>query len=267
MFSINFIQNQQINDFVIIPFMIHMFSYWIPSLIFLFLDYYLEKRGIIQKYKIQHKSVVWSLYPKTIRLVLFNQIFLTLPLLYLMKDFHQTFSNQTFTDQTFTDQTFTNQTFSDITFSNLTFSNLTFSDLGSLGSSWVFWCVKILMLMAFSDFIFYWFHYLLHNPWIYKHIHKTHHEWIAPVACRAFYTHPVEHLIGNVFPLYAPIYIIGLSWNTLLLWTMITSINTTIIHSGYTVKFLENNKHDLHHQKFNVNYGVFIWDYIFGTLA
>lgn len=207
-----------------------MLSYWIPSLIFLFLDYYLEKKEIIQNYKIQHKGVVWSLYPKTIIVVLVNQFVITLPALYVLKDFHQGFDDPKYSD-----------------------------------ISWVVWGSRMFLLLALSDLIFYLFHYLLHHPWLYKHIHKIHHEWKAPVACRALYAHPVEHLVGNVFPFYAPLYFLELSWNTLLLWMIITSVNTTCVHSGYSLGYLKNNKHDLHHQKFNVNYGVFIWDAIFGT--
>ena len=36
---------------------------------------------------------------------------------------------------------------------------------------------------------------LLHHRLLYKHMHKIHHEWQAPIAMAANYAHPIEHIL------------------------------------------------------------------------
>ena len=57
--------------------------------------------------------------------------------------------------------------------------------------------------------------------------------------------------------------ITGASATTMVIWFILATIFVTNTHSGYWWAYA--TKHDDHHRYFNVNYGIFITDKIFGT--
>lgn len=38
---------------------------------------------------------------------------------------------------------------------------------------------------------------LFHHPSLYKHFHKQHHEWTAPIGVVSIYAHPLEHMVND----------------------------------------------------------------------
>ena len=52
--------------------------------------------------------------------------------------------------------------------------------------------------MVVEDFGFFWSHRILHHPFLYKHLHKKHHEYDTPFSITAEYSNIIEYIFGNL---------------------------------------------------------------------
>jgi sterol desaturase/sphingolipid hydroxylase (fatty acid hydroxylase superfamily) len=88
------------------------------------------------------------------------------------------------------------------------------------------------------------------------------------MAFAAQYAHPVEHIVANVAPIVLPLAYRHAHIITYCIYLGFSLLETAAAHSGYDFfQFpFTANAHDLHHEKFNVNYGgTWILDYLHGT--
>ncbi|XP_017275425.1 fatty acid hydroxylase domain-containing protein 2 isoform X2 [Kryptolebias marmoratus] len=108
--------------------------------------------------------------------------------------------------------------------------------------------MELAVFSMLEEVLFYYSHRLFHHPSLYKHYHKQHHEWTAPIGLVSIYAHPLEHVISNMLPVVIGPVLLGSHITTSSMWSCLALVSTTISHCGYHLPFLPSPEfHDFHH--------------------
>lgn len=110
--------------------------------------------------------------------------------------------------------------------------------------------VDLSVCYLMREITFYYSHRIFHTKFLYKIIHKRHHQWTAPIAVTAIYCHPIEHLVSNIMPTAVGLQIMRSHLFTWWLYVGLATVETLTSHSGYHLPFwMSPEFHDFHHEK------------------
>ncbi|KAJ1964816.1 C-4 sterol methyl oxidase [Dipsacomyces acuminosporus] len=139
---------------------------------------------------------------------------------------------------------------------------------------------QVCVFFVIEDFYHYWAHRSFHYGFLYKKIHKVHHEYTAPFGIAAEYAHPLETAVlgqGTIAgPLLFNYFVEQVHITTMLIWIAARLWQTVEAHCGYDFPWSTPHwlpfwagasHHDYHHAAFVNNFASTFrwWDRVFGT--
>lgn len=146
-----------------------------------------------------------------------------------------------------------------------------YQDVNQYPIWWIF--VSVLICLIIHDTYFYWMHRLLHQPKVFRLVHLVHHKSTNPSPFTSYSFSLLETIAENaviiLIVLFLPMHKLGI-----ILFVLVGFIINVYGHLGYETapKWFRNSflfqimntsvHHNLHHSKFNGNYGLYfrIWD-------
>jgi methylsterol monooxygenase len=112
-----------------------------------------------------------------------------------------------------------------------------------------------------NEIAFFYGHWLLHaSPFLYRQVHKVHHEFKAPCAFAAVYCHPIELVLSDFIPLSAGIILFNQNLYNAAVFITFAVLGTQTHHCGFRWPWIPSHGnqpdfHDTHHEKNHCNYG------------
>jgi sterol desaturase/sphingolipid hydroxylase (fatty acid hydroxylase superfamily) len=134
---------------------------------------------------------------------------------------------------------------------------------------------SIVVLVVLNDTYYYWMHRLMHQPFLYKTVHATHHKSLNPTPWASFSFSPWETcLLGLYIPAIAyffPMHALAgcLAFYVQMFHNVLGHAAHELMPPGLVKVSLSNTvaHHQAHHEWFNCNYGLHFqwWDKLMGT--
>ncbi|KAI9217627.1 hypothetical protein BC828DRAFT_390706 [Blastocladiella britannica] len=120
-----------------------------------------------------------------------------------------------------------------------------------------------------EEAFFYVIHRALHWGPLYRHVHKFHHQFVAPMALSTTYAHPVEYVLSNLTGIVTAPATLGIHPYSIFVWVTFSLSSVIHAHSGYEIYGWPSARlHDWHHYSFNNAFGTYgLLDTWFGTMG
>lgn len=145
---------------------------------------------------------------------------------------------------------------------------------------WLWFCLSLPCLALLHETYFYWTHRWIHHKWLFRWVHRVHHDSRNPTPWAAFSFHPWEGLIQAII-LPALVCVVPTHPVVLLTYLMVMTVFSVINHLGFELyprgaektfwgrELISATHHFLHHHRARGNYGLYFtfWDRWMGTQA
>jgi lathosterol oxidase len=151
-----------------------------------------------------------------------------------------------------------------------------YTDIAQRG--WAYAAYSLVVLVLAHDTWFYWTHRLLHQRWLFRWAHRTHHRSVAPTPWAAYSFAPAEAIVQAAF---LTLILLVLPLHPLVIFVFLVHmiVRNVLGHAGVDLlpqawlagwwgRWLTTTlHHDLHHAHGRHNYGLYFawWDRIGGT--
>ncbi|OJJ47414.1 hypothetical protein ASPZODRAFT_132391 [Penicilliopsis zonata CBS 506.65] len=116
-------------------------------------------------------------------------------------------------------------------------------------------CWQFPLLGIVVDFGHYFVHRAMHSKFWYEHIHYVHHSLNDGGPLTAYYSHPLDFLLGITAPVVLGWWTIHGDLKAFLVYVFLAQVGALYIHSGQS--WLGNKWHYQHHAKLKRVYGLF----------
>jgi Delta7-sterol 5-desaturase len=139
--------------------------------------------------------------------------------------------------------------------------------------AWWWLPLSFFIAMAIHETYYYWLHRWMHQPKIFRIVHKWHHDSHIASPWTAFSFHPLESIIQALF---LPLLLLFLPVNVFVLIAMlvIMSVSSVINHLDIEIYpewfmknrigkwFIGSTHHAMHHKQYKYNFGLYFtcWD-------
>ena len=155
--------------------------------------------------------------------------------------------------------------------------NNVYHDIGKYGVA--YWVFTFFWMFFLHDTWFYWMHRAMHHPFLFKRVHLIHHKSTNPSPWTAYAFHPFEAILGlMILPIIA--FTLPVHTSAIIIFFVFQITYNVYGHLGFEILpkgfhknpigkwFNTSTAHNLHHHKFNGNYGLYslFWDRMFRTV-
>jgi len=140
-------------------------------------------------------------------------------------------------------------------------------------NDWMKLIGSVISIFLFTDMAIYWIHRLLHYKWVYKYIHKPHHQWKVSTPFASHAMHPVDafsqalpwHIYVFLFPIHKVVWLV--LFFLLNMWAVSIHDGEFQVPDKLVPVINGAANHTIHHLYFDYNYGQYttLWDRIGGT--